>query len=139
MFLIWLGIIITLMFIELTTLNLKTICFVGSALISLLISFFINNFVIQFLVFIILGIVFLLTLRDTLIQFLRKKEQKTDIDKVIGKKAIVTREIKTNFKGEVKINGKYWTAYSTKKIKVGKSVKVLSVDGIKLKVEEVKK
>lgn len=139
MLLIWLGIVISLMFIELTTLNLRTIFFVMSGLVSLVISFFINNFLIQFLVFIILGTIFLLTLRDYLIDFLREKEQKTNIDKIIGKTGIVTKEIKSNFKGEVQVDGKYWTAYSTKKIKAGKKIKVLLVDGVKLKVEEDKK
>lgn len=137
--LIWLGIVISLMFIELTTLNLNTIFFTISGLISLTISFFVNSFLIQFLVFIIFGTIFLLTLREFLVDFLRKKEQKTNVDKIIGKTGTVTKEIKNNFNGEVKVDGKYWTAYSTKKIKVEKKVKVLSVDGVKLRVEEVKK
>ena len=51
--------------------------------------------------------------------------------------AIVTKEISKNNPGEVKVDGKYWTAMSDKKIKVDSTVKVLEIDGVKLKVEEV--
>ena len=37
----------------------------------------------------------------------------------------------------VKVDGKKWTAISNKKIKVDSTVKVLEIDGVKLKVEEV--
>ena len=49
---------------------------------------------------------------------------------------VVTAEIKRNKYGEVKVDGKRWTAYSNKNIKVDSTVKVLEIDGVKLKVEE---
>ena len=52
--------------------------------------------------------------------------------------AIVTEEISKNKPGEVKVDGKRWTAISNKKIKVDSTVKVLEIEGVKLKVEEVK-
>ena len=51
--------------------------------------------------------------------------------------AIVTEEIKKNKPGEVKVDGKRWTAISNKKISVDSTVRVLEIDGVKLKVEEV--
>ena len=52
--------------------------------------------------------------------------------------AIVTEEI-TRFKiGEVKVDGKRWSALSTKKILKGSKVEILSIDGVKLHVKEVK-
>lgn len=49
--------------------------------------------------------------------------------------AVVTEEIKKNEPGEVKVDGKRWTAISNKKIKVGEEVKILEIEGVKLKVE----
>ena len=37
---------------------------------------------------------------------------------------------------EVKVDGKLWSAYSDREIKVGSTVKVLSINSVKLKVEE---
>ena len=51
-------------------------------------------------------------------------------------KGIVTEEITKKKSGEVKVDGKRWTAISDKKIKVDSTVKVLEIDGVKLKVEE---
>ena len=51
--------------------------------------------------------------------------------------AIVTKEISKNNPGEVKVDGKYWTAVSDKKISIDSTVKVLKIDGVKLSVEEV--
>ncbi len=40
--------------------------------------------------------------------------------------------------GRVKVRGEYWSARSDSLIAAGKSIKVLSVDNLTLKVEEVK-
>jgi len=51
---------------------------------------------------------------------------------------IVTEEITKLEPGEVKVDGKKWSAISSKKIKVGSKVEILSIDGVKLNVKEVK-
>lgn len=134
---IWLGIVIALALIEVLTTNLVTIWFVASGIVSLILSFFVGEFFIQFLVFVILGIILLLTTRNTLEKFVNSYKQKTNLDRVVGMTAIVTEEIKKNSPGEVKVDGKRWTAISNKKIKVDSTVKVLEIEGVKLKVEEV--
>ncbi len=135
---IWLGIIIALTLIEISTVNLVTVWYIASAVVSLILSIFINNFFIQFLVFVILGTILLFTTRKYLLSIIGKNDQKTNLDRVIGMEAIVTEEINKNIDGEVKVDGKRWTAVSNKKIKVGSTVKVLEINGVKLKVEEVK-
>ena len=134
---IWLGLVITLTLIEVLTTNLVTIWYIVSALIALVLSFFIDNYLIQFSVFVIIGTVLLFTTRDYLLKLLVKNKEKTNLDRVIGMTAIVTEEISKNNPGEVKVDGKKWTAVASKKIKVDSTVKVLEIDGVKLKVEEV--
>lgn len=136
---IWLGVVIALILIEVLTTNLVTIWFVASGLVSLILSLFVDNFFIQFLVFVLLGTFLILTTREYLVKLLENKKQKTNLDRVVGMTAIVTLEINKNNPGEVKVDGKKWTAVANKKIKVGSSVKVLEIEGVKLKVEEVKK
>ncbi len=134
---IWLGVVITLTFIEISTVNLVSIWYIASALVSLILSFFIDNFVIQFAVFAILGTILVITTRDYLVNLLVKKKEKTNLDRVVGMTGIVTKEITKKNSGEVKVDGKFWTAISDKKIKVDSAVKVLEIDGVKIKVEEV--
>ena len=135
---IWVGIIIALTLIEVSTVNLVTVWYVASAIVSLILSFFIDEFFVQFLVFVILGTILLITTRDYLLKLLNKNKEKTNLDRVIGMEGLVTQEISKNKPGEVKVDGKRWTAISNKKIKIDSTIKVLEIDGVKLKVEEVK-
>ena len=133
---IWLSVIIALTLIEVITVNLVTIWYIASACVALVLSLFIDSFFIQFLVFVILGTILLFTTKDYLLKLINVKNEKTNLDRVIGMSAIVTEEINKNKPGEVKVDGKKWTAIANKKIKVDSTVKVLSIDGVKLKVEE---
>lgn len=133
---IWLIIIIFLIFLEATTVDLVSVWFIASAFVSLILSVFIDNYFIQFSTFVILGTVLLLTTRKYLVDLINVNKEKTNLDRVVGMNGVVTAEIKRNKYGEVKVDGKRWTAYSNKNIKVDSTVKVLEIDGVKLKVEE---
>ena len=133
---IWLGLVITLTLIEVLTTNLVTIWYIASALVSLILTFFVDSYLIQFSVFVILGTALLFTTRDYLIKLIVKNKEKTNLDRVVGMIGIVTEEITNKKSGEVKVDGKRWTAIADKKIKVDSTVKVLEIDGVKLKVEE---
>lgn len=134
---IWLGVVIALVLIEVITTNLVTIWFVASGIVSMILSIFVDNYFVQFLIFVVLGTILLFTTRDYLVRLIGIKSEKTNLDRVVGMNGIVTEEIKRNISGEVKVDGKKWTAISNKKIEVGKEVKILDIEGVKLKVEEV--
>ena len=130
----WLGIIIVLGFLEAITINLVSIWFIISGFIALVLSFFVDSFVIQFGVFVVLGIILMITTRDILTRKLVHNE-KTNLDRVIGKMGIVTEEIKKHEVGEVKVLGKKWSAVSNKSFVKGDKVKVLKINGVKLEVD----
>ena len=132
----WLIIILFLGFIEAITVNLVTIWFVISGIVSLILSLFINDFIIQFSVFVILGILLLITTRSWLNKVFKINKYKTNLDRVIGMRGIVTEKITKNSPGEVKVDGKRWMAVSDKTINVDNDVKILEIDGVKLKVEK---
>lgn len=136
MFYIWLMIIILLVIAEAMTVNLVTVWYVASGIVALVLSFFIDNFTIQFAVFAILGTILLITTRQTLQKLINTKKERTNLDRIIGMEGIVIEEISKNHNGAVKVDGKVWTAYSNKKIKVDSTVKVLEINGSKIKVEE---
>lgn len=130
----WLGIIIVLGFLEIITINLVSIWFIISGIVALVLSFFVDSFVIQFGVFVVLGIILMITTRDVLTRKLVHNE-KTNLDRVIGKMGVVTEEIKKHEVGEVKVLGKRWSAVSNKSFMKGDKVKVLKINGVKLEVD----
>lgn len=135
MFYFWLGIVIFLGILEAITINLVSIWFVISGLFSLILSFFSDNFVLQFGVFVVGGILLMLFTRKNMEQKLLKRKEKTNLDRVIGMKGIVTEEIKDMEVGEVKVDGKRWSAISNEDLPKGSMIKVLKIKGVKLEVE----
>ncbi len=136
MWLVWLIIVLVLAFIELSTVNLVSIWFIASGLVSLIVSIFYDNFYVQFAIFVVLGIILLLTTRKLLEKLIKPKEVKTNLDRVLGMEAIVTEDIKKHEIGEVKVDGKKWSAESKENLKVGDEVIVEAINGVKLKVRK---
>ncbi len=139
MWLCWLIIVILLVFLEVITVNLVSVWFIASGLISLFLSFFIDTFLIQFAVFVILGLILMLITRPILIKKMVKTDVKTNLDRVIGMEGIVTEEITKLHVGEVKVDGKKWSAISNSKLEVGTTIIVESIDGVKLVVRKGEK
>ena len=135
--LFWLIIIILLSIIEAFTINLVSIWFIVSGIITLVISLFTNNIIIQIAVFILLGVILLLSTKNILQKYLTSKNEKTNYDRIIGMNGIVTEKIIKNTVGEVKVDGKLWSAYGDKTIQKDSIVEVLEINSTKIKVKEV--
>ena len=134
MFYFWFGLIIVLSIVESLTVNLVSIWFVISGLFALVTSFIIDDFLIQFGIFVVMGVILMIMTRDKLEAKLVRKE-KTNLDRVIGMKGVVTEEINEMKVGEVKVDGKNWSAVSNVTLNVGEKVRILKIDGVKLSVE----
>ena len=134
----WLITFLVLTFIELITVNLVSIWFAIGAVAALISSYFTDNIYIQIIIFIVVSSISLILTRKIVSKLRGNDFEKTNLDRVIGKVGIVTEEITRLEPGEVKVDGKKWSAISTKKIDVGSKVEILSIDGVKLKVKEVK-
>ena len=133
MFYVWLTIV------EAMTVNLTTIWFVVSGLVAIGLSFVTDIFLIQFGVFVCLGIVLLIVTKPFVKKFLESRDAKTNFDRIIGMNGIVVKDISDVNNGEVKVDGKIWTAYSDDSLKVNDKVKVLEISGSKIKVRKVGK
>jgi membrane protein implicated in regulation of membrane protease activity len=136
MWILWLIVIILLVFLEVSTINLVCIWFILSGLVSLILSFFIESFYILFAVFVLLGLVLMVLTRPILVKKLARKNVKTNSDRVLGMEGVVTEEINKLKIGEVKVDGKRWSAISDEKIEVGTTIIVESIDGVKLVVRK---
>ncbi len=132
----WLIFFIILVIVELITVNLVTIWFAFGALVTSLVSLYTTDTVILLAVFTLVSLLLLLITKPVVKKLKVKKVVATNLDQVIGKTGVVTEPIAKDKIGEVKVLGKRWSAYSDREISKDKKVKILSISGVKLKVEE---
>ena len=137
MFYTWLSIVVALAILEIATVNLVSIWFVVSGIIAMITSLFTDNILIQASIFIIFGIIFMLLTKKIIKKIIPNKE-KTNLDRIIGMTGIVISKITKNKSGEVKVDGKIWTAISNTTINENEPVKILEINSTKLKVEKRK-
>lgn len=131
--LIWLGISIGLLLIELSTKKLNFNYFIFSSVLTLATTKFFKSFIIQFLIFIIVG--FILTVYNKkIIKFIEKIYKKD----MIGRTGQVVKAIKKGEVGIIKINKLKYKAVSSSEIKENSMVKIVDVSEFILKVEKTK-
>lgn len=131
----WLCLVVVLGIFEAVTVNLVSIWFVISGIVSLFLSLFIDSFAIQFGVFVVLGIILMVLIKRYLEPKVVGRKEKTNLDRIIGMKGVVTEEINDVNVGEVKVDGKKWSAISKVPLKKGECVRVLGMKGVKIEVE----
>ncbi len=139
---IWLGILAALLIIEAATTGLTTIWFAGGALAAAIVSFLGGDPVLQMILFLVVSLALLIFTRPAAVRIMNKEVEKTNVNSLIGRKAVVTGEIDNLAqKGQVKINDVEWTARSVSDdcvIPEGTIVKIEEVTGVKLIVHEYK-
>lgn len=138
MSLIWIIVFIILTTIELLTINLVSIWFIIGTIASFITSLFTDNITVQIGIFIIVSFISLLCTKNIVKKIKTKKITPTNFDRIIGLIGIVTKEISNDNFGEVKVDGKYWTAIAKEEIKINSKVEILSIEGVKLSVKKIK-
>ena len=134
---LWLIIFIVLIITELLTINLVTIWFAFGALLALVVEVSFSNIVFDTITFVITSFLLIILTKPIIGRLKVKKVEATNLDMVINKIGIVTEDIKQDKIGEVKVLGKRWSAYSNTELKKDEKVKIVSIDGVKLKVEKI--
>lgn len=135
----WLIISGICLIIESFTLGFFVFWFSIGALLALIVSLFTTNIVIQSVVFIVSSTILLLLTKPLIKKIVKTpKTKSTNVYSIIGKEGIVLESIDNlNSTGKVKVNGELWSAISDNNIEKGETIKVLSINGVKLKVEKV--
>lgn len=134
---LWLAIIVLAGILESSTMNLTSIWFIGGALVAVIAYLLGAPEWLQITLFIVVSATLLVSLRPIFFRYLKKNDIKTNVDRLIGKIAFCTSPISEEEHGEVKIDGKIWTAVAQEKIQVGEKVEVLAIEGVKLMVKKV--
>ena len=139
MTIIWVAAIIVFVVIEIFTQGLTSIWFAGGALGGCIAAFVGAGPLVQVIVFIIVSILLIIATRPFK-KRMDEKIQKTNVETVIGKVAIVEEEIAPQQTGRVRLEGKIWTARCTgnESIFAGERVIVQDIQGVTLTVERQK-
>ncbi len=136
MILVWFAVIILAAVIEAITMDLSSIWFSVGAFFALIVAIFSDSVLAQAIVFIVASAALLLVLRPIFKNNMRKHEIKTNADSLIGKIGVCCKAIVNGERGEVRIEGKIWTAISNENIKEEEKVLILAIKGVKLVVRK---
>ena len=111
-----------------------------AAIFAMIASFITSNIVIQMIVFVVSSIILIPCTRKLSEKILKKSQTiQTNVYRLIEKEGIVIEDINSlSYTGKVKVSGQIWSAISEKDIPKNTKIKVVSIDGVKLKVEEIK-
>ena len=135
---IWLIISGTFFIGEIVTVGFLLFWFGIGALITMIASFFTSNIIIQTIIFLITSTILLLITKPFVKKFTNVKDTKTNAFSIIGKKAIVTKDIDPiQGKGQIKVGSEIWSAESKDQNKITKDteVEIVDISGVKAIVE----
>ncbi len=137
----WLILLVVLIILESVTLGLTTIWFAGGALAGFILAMLGFSPAIQWAVFCVISLILLFSTRSWALRYFNnQKKEKTNVDSLIGKTAVVTSEIRNlEGVGEAVVNGLTWIAQSAKDsetIPEGVPVEITAVKGVKLIVKQ---
>ncbi len=137
MIFVWFAVIIVAGVIEAMTMDLSSIWFAAGGFFALIFAIIFPDLIwIQVIIFILFSIALLLVLRPIFKRFVKKNEIKTNADSLVGKVAVCVKPILDGERGEVKIEGKIWTAIANEDIQINEKVIVLAIKGVKLVVRK---
>jgi membrane protein implicated in regulation of membrane protease activity len=130
---IWVGLTIFFALIEVFTLGLTTIWFALAALVMVFLSFLHIPLHWQILIFIVISSTLLIFTRPIAIKKFRAGKEKTNVDSLIGKHALITKEISEFERGEIKINGIFWSANCEDNtvLKEGGKCVIIRIEGVR--------
>jgi len=139
---VWIALMLLLLGIEAATAQLTTIWFALGALAAAIVAATTANhdktILMQVLVFVVVSALALAATRPLVKKFTLKKVHRTNADRNIGEKALVTETINNiEGKGAVKVKGIVWTARNVSDcpVEAGGYVEIVAIEGAKLIVK----
>jgi membrane protein implicated in regulation of membrane protease activity len=135
---IWLAVAAIMIIAEIISLGLTSIWFAGGALVAALIAQLGGHWALQLIAFAGVSVVLLVFTRPFFAKHVMKEPEKTNVESLIGEKAVVKERI-DNLKSEgvAMVNGLEWSARSADDsvIDAGATVEIVEVKGVKLIVK----
>ena len=138
MFWVWLTAAVVFLILELMTPTFVFACFVvGSIAAGVFSYFYPESYYWQVGIFVLLTVVLLPLTRTLAKKITKESPQKSNIDALIGRVALVTKAIDPDMGGQVKIEGEIWGARADEQIPENEKVRVVSISGTKAHVERL--
>ncbi len=125
---------------EILTVGFLLFWFGIACLLAMVVSFFTSNIIIQMVVFLVSSVILILSTKPFVKKFINKKTILTNANSLIGKKAIVIKEINNlQGTGQIKIGGEIWSAQneSDTTISENQEVEIIKIEGVKLIVKQL--
>ncbi len=134
--LVWIGVSVIFLIIEMLTTALVSIWFVPAAIITCIASLFIESIIWQIAIFVILSAAFMVVCRKIYNKHIKKPVDEVDQnEKLLGKTGKVTENTDA-VSGRILVGDVYWRAVSEdgSTIAKGETIKIIGVDGTTLKI-----
>ena len=133
---VWLVLAGIFFIVEIATTGFLVFWLGIGSLLAMITSLFTDNLIIQMVVFIFSSTLLIIFTKPFVTKFITKDEDTlaTNVNSIIGKKAIVTKEINPTLGvGQIKVEGQDWSAKcdSDDIIEKGTEVEILAVSGVK--------
>jgi membrane protein implicated in regulation of membrane protease activity len=131
---LWVALVIIFALVEVFTLGLTTVWFAIAALVMVFLSFLNLPLTAQGLIFLAIAALLLIFTRPVAVKKLKMGKEKTNVDSLIGKHALVVKTIGEFERGEAKINGQIWSARSEDNAEIteGSKCEILRIEGVQL-------
>lgn len=136
---IWLIAVIVFAVVEGATYQIISIWFAFGAVGAMISTFFNASFTVQMVIFLLVSIICIVFTRPVFKKMLGNRIEKTNVDAIIGKEALVIEDIDNILsKGQVKVAGNVWSARSVdgSSIESDSVVSVEKIEGVKLIVSK---
>ena len=141
MWVFWLIAAGVFLIIEMATIGFLVFWLGIGALLAMVTSFITDSILIQVIVFVVTSTLLLIFTRPLVNKFIKvPKETVTNAYSIIGKKAIVVKEINNiEGDGQIKVDGEVWSAKSNTDEVISKEteVQIVEIDGVKAVVRKI--
>ena len=135
---VWVGVMIAFGILEVATVNMVSLWFVGGAAAALIAQLLGGNVWVQIIVFFVVSIALLACLRPFTRKYVTPNKTATNADMALGQQAYLTETV-DNLRGtgSLKLDGKEWSVRSAngEVLPEGTLVTVVKLEGVKLYVE----
>lgn len=140
MWIVWLVAVVVAVIVEAISAELISVWFAAGALFAMIVSFIPNvPWWVEIIIFVVISASAFILLRPFLKKFMKHDLVKTNVDEIVGKKAVVTISGNLHQPGEVFVDGKKWSAIPEKEdqeLEEDEIVVVLAIQGVKLVVRK---
>ncbi len=133
---VWLALAIIFIVIEIFAPGFIFACFVIGSVAAGVTATFSDSYILQIIVFAVVSVVLIPLTRPLAAKITKPAPVITNVDGLVGKVGYVKNEV-SETAGQIVVDDQVWQARSTTPIGPDKKVKVVAVEGAKLKVEEM--